>query len=366
MDFGELYVFPLVKAYPAILTVNQNAPTVESSFRAAAIPKLPPPSLEEMVATHVRTVNQAMLGEDVWSLADAPDKEILSKLNAAGTPLGKYVGGKVYYGIKTGLNPAFVINAETRAKLLAEDARSAEVIKPFLAGRHVKRYKQPQAEDSLILLSNGWTRAQLGWQRNTRGFYAIEPVTPKYSSGWDALVANYPAVAAYLLPFEKAAAARSDKGQFWWELRACDYYGEFEKPKIIIPTFATSAPYTYDTHGLYSNDKTTIIPSDDLFLLGVLNSSTTDFYFKSIGAKLKDAFFEYKPKYLTQLPIPAATSAEQAAIAALVQAILDAKAADPAADTSAPEAAVDAAVAALYGVAVPAGGAAVAPDSATI
>ena len=354
VDFGELYVFPLVKAYPAILTVNQNVPTPESSFRAAAIPKLPPPSLEAMVATHVRSIKQASVGEDIWSLADETDKDLLGKLKAAGIPLGEYVEGKIYRGILTGLNPAFIINAETRDKLIAEDARSIEVIKPFLAGRHVKRYKQPQAEDSLILLPSGWTRAQLGWKRNSRGTYAIEPATPKYRSSWDALVANYPAVAAYLLPFEKAAAARSDKGQFWWELRPCDYYDEFEKPKIIIPTFATNAPYAYDTNGLYSNDKTTIIPTDDMFLLGVLNSSTTDFYFKSIGAKLKDAFFEYKPKYLSQLPIPAAAAAEQAAIAALVTQILAAKATDPATDTAAVEAAVDALVAGLYGVAQPA------------
>ena len=69
---------------------------------------------------------------------------------------------------------------------------------------------------------------------------------------------------------------------------------------------------------------------------------------------IKDNFFQYKPKYVSQLPIPAATPAQQAAIAGQVQAILAAKAADPAADTRAAEAAVDAAVAALYGVALPA------------
>jgi adenine-specific DNA-methyltransferase len=343
-----------VKAYPAILSVDKKAPTVNSIFRAVAIPKLPPPSLESMVIEHVRPVRQATLGDDVWSLADAPDKEILSKLKTAGTSLGEYVKGKVYYGIKTGLNLAFVIDAETRNRLIAKHAGSADIIKPFLAGRDAKRYRQPIATTYLILLPSGWTRQKLGWQRNQRGTYAIPPTTPNFATPWDALLAHYPAVAEYLLPFEKAAAARTDKGNYWWELRACDYYNEFEKPKIIIPTFATRAPYTYDNEGLYSNDKTTIIPTDDLFLLGVLNSNTTDFYFKSIGAKLKDAFFEYKPKYLSQLPIPAATPDEQAAIAALVTQILAAKAADPAVDTRVAEAAVDARVAALYGVALPA------------
>lgn len=202
----------------------------------------------------------------------------------------------------------------------------------------------------MILLPSGWTRKQLGWQRNQCGVYAVAPQTPKYPTPWDALIANYPAVAAYLLPFEEAASARTDKGNFWWELRACDYYDEFENPKIIIPTFATAAPYAYDRNGLYSNDKTTIIPSNDLYLLGVLNSKATDFFFKAIGAKLKDAFFEYKPKHVSQLPIPAATAAQQAEIAALVETILAARAADATADTATTEAQIDAIVAGLYGL----------------
>ena len=76
----------------------------------------------------------------------------------------------------------------------------------------MKRYKNVKAVDYLILIPSGWTREKLGWQRNKRGTFAIEPVSPKYASGWDALVAHYPAVAAHLLPFEKAAIARSDQG----------------------------------------------------------------------------------------------------------------------------------------------------------
>jgi adenine-specific DNA-methyltransferase len=67
-------------------------------------------------------------------------------MKGTGVPLGEYVGGKIYYGIKTGLNEAFVINETTRTRLIAEDARSAELIKPFLAGRDIKRYEQPKTK----------------------------------------------------------------------------------------------------------------------------------------------------------------------------------------------------------------------------
>ena len=95
------------------------------------------------------------------------------------------------------------------------------------------------------------------------------------------------------------------------------------------------------------------LPVDDLYLLGVLNSSTINVYFRSLSASIRGGYLRFFKQYVEQLPIPAATPAEQAAIVALVQQILAAKAADPAADTAAPEAAIDAAVAALYGVALP-------------
>lgn len=67
-------------------------------------------------------------------------QDVLNKIRRAGIPLGEYVDGKIYYGIKNGLNEAFVIDNATREKLIKEDSKNAEVIKPFLAGRDIKRY----------------------------------------------------------------------------------------------------------------------------------------------------------------------------------------------------------------------------------
>ncbi|HRF98908.1 MAG TPA: hypothetical protein PLZ51_27045, partial [Aggregatilineales bacterium] len=61
----------------------------------------------------------------------------------------------------TGYNEAFVIDDKTRRDLIAQDPNSADVIKPFLGGRDIKRYMSPHAEQYLISLPNGWTRAQM-------------------------------------------------------------------------------------------------------------------------------------------------------------------------------------------------------------
>jgi adenine-specific DNA-methyltransferase len=350
IDFGDLYVFPQTKAYPAILSVQRTTPTPTSNFRAAAIPLLPPPSLDALVATYVRTVSQASLKGAGWTLADTPGHELLSKLKDAGKSLGEYVAGKIFYGLKTGLNTAFVIKPEVRNELIAQDERSAEIIKPFLAGREVKRYRQPQNDNYLILLPSGWTRKQLGWTKNKRGSYAIPPTTPTYPTPWDALVAHYPAVANYLLPFEAAATARSDKGNYWWELRACDYYDEFAEDKIMWKEIATYQEFTLDSQGNYSNNKTFFVPGKDLFLLGVLNSSPTFYVLQQITTKMKDNAMAMQIPQVSQLPIPTATPEQQAEIVTLVASIMAARTADVNADTSADEAAVDGLVTRLFGL----------------
>ena len=80
---------------------------------------------------------------------------ILSKAMKVGVPLGEYVEGKIFRGVLTGLNEAFVIDRKTRDSIIAEDPKSAEIIKPFLLGRDIKRYQSPASERYLILYQAG-------------------------------------------------------------------------------------------------------------------------------------------------------------------------------------------------------------------
>ncbi len=212
----------------------------------------------------------------------------MRKIREKGIPLGEYVGDNIFYGIKTGLNEAFVIDIETRDRLIAKDPKSTKLFKPFLAGRDVKRYVPPKAEKFLILIPRGWTTARYGTKHDA----------------WESFLRDYPAIASHLQPFAQAAHKRYDKGEYWWELRTCDYYGEFEKPKIIVPAIVQKASYCYDSQCHYSNDKTSIIASDDLYLLGILNSPIPDIILRSIASTKQGGYYEYKPMYITQLPIP--------------------------------------------------------------
>jgi len=312
VDFGDLPVFEDAIAYPCVLRIRKGAPREE--FKAANLTTLDFESLAAEVERTRFAVSVAQLQDEGWSLANKAVSDVLAKLRAAGTPLGEYVQGKIYYGIKTGLNEAFVVDADTRARLIAEDPRSADVLKPFLAGRDVKRYAAPEAESYLILFPKGWTQQQFSSVNN--GLQPLDPALQDHTESkglkplvdereaWEWLQSAYPAVSKHLAPFADAARKRYDKGEYWWELRACEYYAEFEKPKIIVPAIVQSASYLVDASGFYSNDKTSIIGVDDKALIAVLNSKATNFFMHSIAATKQGGFYEYKPMYLVQLPIP--------------------------------------------------------------
>jgi len=198
-------------------------------------------------------------------------------MKAASIPLGQYVGDKIFYGIKTGFNEAFIIDQRTRDRLIAEDPKSEEIIKPFAVGEDVKRYRIDYKKRYLILTRIG------------------VPID------------RYPAIFAHLKQYQEQLEKRWDKGHHWWELRACDYYEEFEKPKIMWPVIAISNKFALIEPGNYSNDKTFFTPTNDLYLLAMLNSSTTFLYLSSQLSFLRGGFLEYRAQTLVHTPIRSIT-----------------------------------------------------------
>ena len=157
IDFGDLPVFEEATTYPCILSLGKQPPA--EPFRAATLTDLDFDKLENRLRRVAFASDQAQLETSGWNLADEKTQALLQKLKNTGTPLGEYVQGKIYYGIKTGLNEAFVIDEATRDRLIAQDARSADIIKPFLEGKDIKRYQSPVARKWLILFKNGDTQA---------------------------------------------------------------------------------------------------------------------------------------------------------------------------------------------------------------
>ncbi len=285
IDFGDMPVFQKATTYPYILRLSKDGKG--KSFDVTQIKSLEFAELQEAVEEGRYEVEHGALNDNGWSLTDEKTRKLLEKLKTIGIPLGEYVDGKVYYGIKTGLNEAFVIDEKTRQNLIAEDPKSAELIKPFLAGRDIKRYKEPTSDKFLISIPKGWTNAQLKQKQNA----------------WNCLKEAYPAIAKHLEPYTAKGEKRYDKGDYWWELRACDYYEEFEKPKIIFPDISTRGNFAYEANQSYLGNTAYIMPTDDISLLAQLNSCLMTFYYSHITSSIRGGYYRFIFQYVTQLPI---------------------------------------------------------------
>lgn len=282
-DFGDLPVFTGATTYPLILRVSNNPPHHQP--RVTTVDTLDFVSLQEYVDEHGQNADQTCFEEDGWSLAGKATQDLLAKIRQNSIPLGEYVNGKVYRGILTGLNKAFVIDQETKDRLIAEDPRSAELIKPFAQGRDIKRYAPIPVKQYLILIPKGWTNQH------------------RKGNAWNWFSSQYPSVSSHLKQFEKEAIARGDKGDYWWELRACDYYDEFEKPKIVYPDISLRGNFTIDLNGIYYGNTAYIMPVDDLFLLALLNSDLFDFCYRQISSSYRGGYLRYIYQYVTQMPV---------------------------------------------------------------
>ena len=112
-------------------------------------------------------------------------------------------------------------------------------------------------------------------------------------------------MASHLKPFSEKAQKRYDKGEYWWELRACEYYDAFESPKIIYPNICKRPEFAFDESKKCTNQKCFIIPSTDKYLLGILNSSMNFFLFRTILPKLRGDFYEPSYVFFKDFPIRA-------------------------------------------------------------
>ncbi|MBI5185418.1 MAG: hypothetical protein HZA01_06790 [Nitrospinae bacterium] len=126
----------------------------------------------------------------------------------------------------------------------------------------------------------------------------------------------------HLSQWEDKLKKRDDQGKFWWELRSCAYYEEFERPKIVYQEIATFQSFGYAEPGLFCNNKCFLIPENDDFILGLFNSKLFWWFLGNLTSGLVGGAQAMQMPYMKQLPIPPATPAQKSPIIECVQAIL--------------------------------------------
>jgi hypothetical protein len=327
LDFGDAPLFTSI-AYPAILVTQKIRHLTKGKLASALGPTgilhpsiLPPgerqfhgltwstgPALNdfpEIFEREAMALSQRELKLDSWRLESPVSLRLLERLRKSGTPLGEYVQGRFYYGIKTGLNEAFVVDRSTRDRLIAEHPSSEEVLKPFLRGRDVKRWRfEPQ---DLWLLFIPW---HFPLQEDASITGASAKAERKFAKG-------YPAVFEHLQRFESKLVARNraETGirYEWYALQrwAAGYWREFDQPKVIFGRFMDKATYAFDDTGMYHNDALYFASRVTPFVAVVANSPINWWFLTQTCTDLQNGYLQALRQYQEEIPIPHATTDQQ-------------------------------------------------------
>ena len=212
------------------------------------------------------------------------EQRIKAKIEAIGTPLKEW-DISINYGIKTGFNDAFIINGEKRAELIAQDPKSAEIIRPILRGRDIKRYGYDFADLYLINTHNGVKE---------KGIKRIH-------------IEDYPAVKAHLDLYYPQLEKRADRGDTPYNLRNCAYIEDFSKQKIVYSDISERLNFQIIEKEMYFNNTIYFITSETEnldYLLRFLNSNLIDWYYKTLSVQLGEKAVRMFTIYVLNIPIP--------------------------------------------------------------
>jgi hypothetical protein len=294
VDFGDLPVFKTATTYPCIIRVSNNKPAKE--FCVSKVETLNFPDLDGYVMEHRHPMDQHTLTDGGWTLGDKRTENLLKKLQSVGTPLEEYVMGELYSGIKTGFDSAFVIDENTKNKLIKEDFKSAEVIKPYLAGRDIKRYHTLPEGKYLIFIP---------WHFPLHNDSSINCASKRAENEFKK---QYPAIYDHLIQFKEQLQNRNPTETGvryeWYALQrfGSNYSSEFEKPKIMYVKFQVKPSFTFDEGVHYPNTAIFSIVKKDLPLLGILNSKLGWFLISSYCTRIQNGY-QLIFQYLGKIPI---------------------------------------------------------------
>lgn len=316
IDFGDAPVFEAI-AYPTILIGSRKtAPGRPAEHELVRSLNWTPVdgedsreevrSFPDRFAAEAFSMPQAELAVSGWQMEPLAKRQLLARIRAGGTPLGKWCDSNMFYGIKSGAGNVFEIDGFTRQSLIDQHPSSAELIKPFVKGRDLKRWTVNKRDLWLIFTRQGI---------NIGEYPAIRDYLEKHRSSIEPKPKNWSAA-------KGSWSGRKGGSYKWYEIQDnVAYWEQFEKPKIILGRFMDKPTYAFDDTGVYTNDGLYIITSVDRYTVAVLNSSVSWWFLLSMSTDLQGGFIQALIANQTEIPIPSATNDQSLVIQLLVRAI---------------------------------------------
>ena len=301
IDFGDAPVFTAI-AYPTIVIARKAAPPLRHTFRALnwdpETPNTEIANFAKFYEAKSTRIPQSSLTSEGWRFQARKGQDLLGKIRAAGTPLGEFLRGRFYNGVKAGYNDAFVVDRATRDQLIKEDASSAKVLKQFLRGRDVRPWTVESADEWIIYIP---------WHFPLHEDSSITSASAKAEAEFKK---HYPAIFKHLSRYREKLAARdrAETGiRYEWYVHARprdDLADVFAAPKILYPDITMTPRFALDSSGAYPDCTLYLIPAANEWFLSVLNSKLGAYFLSEVTPRIRGGFLRFKSIYVEQLPIP--------------------------------------------------------------
>lgn len=316
IDFGDAEVFEAI-AYPTIVVAERRHARVAAASSTETFQALTwtageaPEGFPERFAREAFAMPQAALLATGWQLEPQGNRDLLQRLMSAGPTLRATLGSRVSRGITSGLNEAFVIDASDRLRLIEGDHRCEHILKPYLGGRNVERWSVVDADRWLIKIPSS---------ENTQHPWSGKPK----ETAEKIFAQEYPSIYSWWQEkdFRQRLIERFDQGHYFWELRSCTYWDDFEEPKIVSTKISFQPTFAVDRNGYYlANTSYFFSSSEPEIVCAILNSSVGNYLSKQIFVQKQGGFYEVQPSALEAMPIPTTTPDQAELIAVAVEAL---------------------------------------------
>ncbi|MEP2023544.1 MAG: Eco57I restriction-modification methylase domain-containing protein [Reichenbachiella sp.] len=295
IDFGNVQVFDTATVDTNILILQNKPKAWRHEIKATYAVRITndfnidEQSLQEYV--HDNGYDLTSLSHNAWVIGERDIYNIKEVVEQQGEPLGNW-NIVINYGLKTGLNEAFIITDDTRELLIEKDRNSAEIIMPLLRGKDLTAWYPDYKNLWLINAHNGVK------QKNINRLN---------------IEIDYPAIYEWLSNFKSQLIKRRDKGDHWTNLRNCAYLEDFDKPKILYPEITKYIPFIYDEEDhFYANNKNFILSGERLkYLTCFLNSKIFKYCFLDNFPELQGGSRELRKVFIEKIPVKRITDKEE-------------------------------------------------------
>lgn len=321
VNFEQVEVFDGVLVSSVVFIASNKAPSNEENqfdFVEFKKEKKWKDFFEEKVFSRTKQMTQSDFDENEWVFESGKAIEIKNRIEAKGTKIKDIIGVDIKRGVTTGFDPAFIINKTDKV----EFEKDSSIVKPLLKGREIKKYLNSKSNFELLFIP---------WHFPLHNNNSISGASKEAEIE---LKETHKALYQHLNNHFEGLSGRnkSETGitYEWYCLQRCaaSYYQLFDENKIIWPLTADKWGFTIDTECYYLTSGGFFLVSEKMplkYLLGIMNSSLMNYYFKFIGVMTAGGAYTLKKASIEILPIIETNKNTQSLIIFLVDAILLAK-----------------------------------------